>query len=78
MFQFIPEVLDGVAVRAQCKPVKFFNTKLNKCTDLALCVETGKGQTQTSATKMEAQYCLNFAVISLFLARPQMTFVIFI
>ncbi len=29
-FQFIPKEPDGVEVRALCKPVKFFNTKLRK------------------------------------------------
>ncbi len=30
MFQFIPKVLDGVKVRALCRPVMFFQTKLGK------------------------------------------------
>ena len=29
-FQFIPNVFDGVEVRALCRPVKFFHTDLNK------------------------------------------------
>ena len=29
-FQLIPNVFDGVEVRAQCMPVKFFHTNLDK------------------------------------------------
>ena len=29
-FQFIPKVLDGVKIRALCRPVKFFHTDLDK------------------------------------------------
>ena len=29
-FQFIPNSLDGVEVRALCRPVKFFHTDLDK------------------------------------------------
>ena len=30
LFQFIPTVFGGVEVRALCRPVKFFNTDLDK------------------------------------------------
>ena len=63
VFQFIPKVFDGVEVRVLCRPVKFFHTDLDKpflhvprfvhgghCHD-----ETGKGLSQTVATKLEAQ-----------------------
>jgi hypothetical protein len=30
VFQFIPKVFDGVEVRALCRPVKFFQTSLDK------------------------------------------------
>ena len=29
-FQFIPNLFDGVEVKALCRPVKFFHTDLNK------------------------------------------------
>ena len=29
-FQFLPKVLDGVEVRALCRPVKFFHNDLDK------------------------------------------------
>ena len=54
-FQFIPKALEGVEVRALCRPVRFFHTKLGKhfymelaCTQGHCHVERGKGQTLLS------------------------------
>ncbi len=67
VFQFIPEVFDGVEVRALCRPVKFFHTKLGKPFLYGAALwrghrhfETGKGQTQAADSKLEAHCCLKY------------------
>lgn len=64
MFQCIPNVLDGVEVRALCRPGKFFHTKLEKRFLYGAGFEQGGfvynrvGKTQTGDTKLEEYYCL--------------------
>lgn len=61
----VPNVLGGVEFRALCRPMTFFQNKLGKSflygpgfVHSHCHVETGRGQTQTIDTKLEALYCL--------------------
>lgn len=72
-FQFIPMVLNEVAVRALCRSVKFFHNKLGKpflygplywlCALEHCGIEKEKGLSQIVATMLETHYCLNYYCI---------------